>query len=70
MRARRGYWAAATATAVVALFLGIPTAAFFATHPLPAGTWVMVVIPNAILFAGGWLVVFLVVRALLAPRRS
>ena len=70
MRARRGYWAAATATAVVALFLGIPTAAFFASHPLPPGTWVMVIVPNAILFVAGWLVVFFVVRALLAPRKS
>jgi hypothetical protein len=56
--------AAVIATLFVAIRLGVPMAAFFLSHPLPAGPWLVVLIPNAVLFVGVSIGVFFATRAL------
>ena len=64
MRRHRTVVAAAFATAFAAAFPGIPVGTFLVTHPLPPGTWAVVIVPNAILLVGVWLAVFLVICTL------
>ena len=60
--------AAVVATVVVTVVVGVPIGIYLLSHPPPPGTWLMVLLPNAILLAGAWIVTFQFARTVLRRR--